>query len=46
VQHPGQSPAPRILQLRGPRALSESRLARLAASLKKADPGASSVSAE
>jgi phosphoribosylformylglycinamidine synthase len=34
------------LQLRGPRALSESRLARLAAALKKADPGATSLSAE
>jgi phosphoribosylformylglycinamidine synthase len=46
VQHPGQRPAQRVLQLRGPRALSESRLARLAASLKKADPGASTVAAE
>ena len=36
----------RILQLRGPRALSESRLARLLASLKKAAPGVRSLAAE
>jgi hypothetical protein len=36
----------RILQLRGPRALSESRLAKLLAALKKADPGARSLAAE
>ncbi|MCD6040632.1 MAG: phosphoribosylformylglycinamidine synthase [Burkholderiales bacterium] len=36
----------RLLQLRGPRALSESRLAKLLASLKKADPGVRSVRAE
>jgi len=36
----------RILQLRGPRAATESRLAKLLARLKKADPGARSVSAE
>jgi phosphoribosylformylglycinamidine synthase len=35
-----------ILQLRGPRALSESRLAKLLASLKKVDPGTRSVAAE
>jgi phosphoribosylformylglycinamidine synthase len=35
-----------FLQLRGPRALSESRLAKLLASLKKADPGVRSVRAE
>jgi len=35
-----------ILQLRGPRALSESRLAKLLASLKKVDPGARSLAAE
>jgi phosphoribosylformylglycinamidine synthase len=35
-----------VLQLRGPRALSESRLSKLLASLKKLDPGARSVSAE
>ena len=35
-----------LLQLRGPRALSESRLAKLLASLKKADPGVRSVRAE
>ncbi len=37
---------PRIVQLRGPRALSESRLAKLLASLKKLDPGVRSVAAE
>ena len=36
----------RILQLRGPRALSESRLAKLLASLKKADSGVRSLAAE
>jgi phosphoribosylformylglycinamidine synthase len=36
----------RILQLRGPRALPESRLAKLLASLRKADPGVRSVAAE
>ncbi|HEV3009048.1 MAG TPA: phosphoribosylformylglycinamidine synthase, partial [Burkholderiales bacterium] len=36
----------RLLQLRGPRALSESRLAKLLASLKKLDPGVRSASAE
>ena len=36
----------RILQLRGPRALSESRLAKLLASLKQADPGVRSLAAE
>jgi phosphoribosylformylglycinamidine synthase len=35
-----------ILQLRGPRAASESRLAKLLASVKKAEPGTRSVSAE
>ena len=35
-----------VLQLRGPRALSESRLAKLLASLKKADLGVRSASAE
>ena len=35
-----------ILQLRGPRALSEFRLAKLAASLQKIDPGVRSVAAE
>ena len=37
---------PRILQLRGPRALPESRLAKLLASLQKADPAARSLAAE
>ena len=46
VQHPGPQPGQRVLQLRGPRALSESRLARLAASLKRVDPAAGSVAAE
>jgi phosphoribosylformylglycinamidine synthase len=46
VQHSGQRPAPRVLQLPGPRALSESRLARLLASLKKIDSGASAVGAQ
>ncbi|HEX6154512.1 MAG TPA: hypothetical protein VFZ54_00710, partial [Burkholderiales bacterium] len=36
----------RVLQLRGPRALSDSRLAKLLASLRKADPGVRSVAAE
>ena len=36
----------RILQLRGPRALSDSRLAKLLASLRKADPGVRSLAAE
>jgi len=36
----------RLLQLRGPRALSESRLTKLLASLKKLDPGVRSASAE
>jgi phosphoribosylformylglycinamidine synthase len=36
----------RFLQLRGPRAASESRLAKLLASLKKADPGVRSAAAE
>jgi phosphoribosylformylglycinamidine synthase len=35
-----------ILQLRGPRALSEFRLAKLLASLQKADPGVRAVAAE
>ena len=35
-----------ILQLRGPRALSEFRLAKLVASLQKADPGVLAVAAE
>ena len=35
-----------ILQLRGPRALSEFRLAKLVASLQKIDPGVRSVAAE
>ena len=35
-----------ILQLRGPRAASESRLAKLVASLKKSDPGTRSAAAE
>jgi phosphoribosylformylglycinamidine synthase len=34
------------MQLRGPRALSESRLAKLLASLKKADPGVRTLAAE
>ena len=46
VQHSGQRLAPRVLQLPGPRALSESRLARLLASLKKIDSGASAVAAQ
>jgi phosphoribosylformylglycinamidine synthase len=37
---------PRILQLRGPRALSESRLAKLLASLRKLDAGVRSAAAE
>ncbi len=37
---------PEILQLRGPRALSEFRLAKLVASLQKIDPGVRSVAAE
>ncbi len=37
---------PDILQLRGPRALSEFRLAKLVASLQKIDPGVRSVAAE
>ncbi len=37
---------PSILQLRGPRALSESRLAKLLASLQKAAPGIRSLAAE
>jgi phosphoribosylformylglycinamidine synthase len=37
---------PEILQLRGPRALSEFRLAKLLASLKKVDPGLAGVAAE
>ena len=37
---------PEILQLRGPRAASESRLAKLLASLKKHDPGTRSLGAE
>jgi phosphoribosylformylglycinamidine synthase len=37
---------PSILQLRGPRALSESRLAKLLASLQKAAPGVRSLAAE
>ncbi len=36
----------RLLQLRGPRALSESRLARLLASLQKLDPGVGALAAE
>jgi phosphoribosylformylglycinamidine synthase len=36
----------RVLQLRGPRALSESRLAKLVASLRKLDPGVRSAAAE
>jgi phosphoribosylformylglycinamidine synthase len=36
----------RILQLRGPRALSESRLAKLLAALRKADPAVRSLAAE
>ncbi|HEX6158096.1 MAG TPA: phosphoribosylformylglycinamidine synthase, partial [Burkholderiales bacterium] len=36
----------RVLQLRGPRALSDSRRAKLLASLRKADPGVRSVAAE
>ena len=35
-----------ILQLRGPRAASESRLAKLVAFLKKSDPGTRSAAAE
>ena len=35
-----------ILQLRGPRALSEFRLAKLLAALQKADPGVRAVAAE
>jgi phosphoribosylformylglycinamidine synthase len=37
---------PQVLQLRGPRALSEFRLAKLLASLQKLDPGLRSVVAE
>ena len=37
---------PHVLQLRGPRALSEFRLAKLAASLQKLDAGVRSVAAE
>ncbi|HEV7478068.1 MAG TPA: phosphoribosylformylglycinamidine synthase, partial [Burkholderiales bacterium] len=37
---------PHVLQLRGPRALSEFRLAKLAASLHKLDPGVRAVAAE
>ncbi|HEX7111657.1 MAG TPA: phosphoribosylformylglycinamidine synthase, partial [Mizugakiibacter sp.] len=37
---------PHVLQLRGPRALSEFRLAKLLASLQKLDPGLRSVAAE
>ena len=37
---------PQILQLRGPRALSEFRLAKLLAVLQKADPGVRGVAAE
>ena len=40
------SPVQRLLQLRGPRALSESRLAKLLASLRKLEPGVRSVFAE
>jgi phosphoribosylformylglycinamidine synthase len=36
----------RLLQLRGPRALSESRLAKLLAALKKLDPGVRALAAE
>jgi phosphoribosylformylglycinamidine synthase len=36
----------RILQLRGPRALSESRLAKLLASLKRVEPGTRALAAE
>ena len=41
-----QLPAQSVLQLRGPRALSESRLAKLLASLRKVDPGVRSAAAE
>jgi len=41
-----QRPVQRLLQLRGPRALSESRLAKLLATLKKLDAGVRSASAE
>jgi phosphoribosylformylglycinamidine synthase len=41
-----QHRVPAILQLRGPRAFSDSRLAKLLASLKKVDPGLRSASAE
>ena len=37
---------PQVLQLRGPRAASEFRLAKLLASLQKVDPGVRSVAAE
>ena len=37
---------PHVLQLRGPRALSEFRLDKLATSLRKIDPGVRSVAAE
>jgi phosphoribosylformylglycinamidine synthase len=37
---------PEILQLRGPQALSEFRLAKLLAALQKADPGVQAVAAE
>ena len=37
---------PHVLQLRGPRALSEFRLDKLAASLRKLDPGVRAVAAE
>jgi phosphoribosylformylglycinamidine synthase len=41
-----QRPVQRLLQLRGPRALSESRLAKLLAALKKLDAGVRSAAAE
>ena len=37
---------PRVLQLRGPRALPESRLAKLLASIQKVDPAARALAAE
>ena len=41
-----QRPVQRLLQLRGPRALPESRLAKLVASLRKLDPGVRAATAE
>src|SRR5205823_14223055 len=43
---PGPKLVSQVLQLRGPRALSEFRLAKLLASLQKIDPGVRSLTAE